>query len=155
MRFLPNYKKCFVCGDENPKGLNLRFYMDGDTARLDFTPSETEMGYEGQVHGGIISALLDETMGWAPCVLKKRFCRTAEISVRFLLPVPIGTRVTVIGRLVRDRGRVWETEGEVVDEQGTVYARAKGKYMPLSETETAAVERYLTYEPGEVKISER
>ena len=31
-----------------------------------------------------MAALLDETMGWAPCVTAGRFCLAVEFNVRYL-----------------------------------------------------------------------
>jgi acyl-coenzyme A thioesterase PaaI-like protein len=56
----PNSRICFVCGIENPIGLHLAFTTDDEgrcTAR--FRPSPEHQGYPGQLHGGIISTLLD------------------------------------------------------------------------------------------------
>jgi acyl-coenzyme A thioesterase PaaI-like protein len=55
---------CFVCGIENPMGLKLKFYTD-DKGRCigRFQPPPEHQGYPGQLHGGLISTLLDETMG--------------------------------------------------------------------------------------------
>ncbi|MEW6357561.1 MAG: PaaI family thioesterase [Planctomycetota bacterium] len=154
MRLLPNYSKCFLCGDKNPKGLNLRFEArEGKVfvrARLD----DGTMGFQGLVHGGIISALLDETMGWAATVVKRQFCLCAELSVRFVEPLPVGALVVVTGQMTRDRGRVWETEGDLCDEHGCVYARARGKYMPMSDVASREVDGYLSYPEGQESVLE-
>jgi len=151
---IPNYSKCFVCGEENPNGLNLRFHVEGDGVVLRCRPDDKTMGFRGIVHGGILATLLDETMGWAATMVKKRYCMAAEVSVRFVQSLPVDTHITVSGRLTRDRSRVWETEGEVSDAEGTVYARARGKYMPMSLEDCRAVDEYLSYPPGGKSILE-
>src|SRR5207248_10441272 len=75
---LPNSFACFVCGDRNPKGLRVRFYIEGDSVSGQFMPCDEHMGFRGITHGGIIAALLDEAMGWAPALANRRFCVTAE-----------------------------------------------------------------------------
>src|SRR2546421_5116698 len=75
---LPNSAACFVCGDRNHAGLAVRFYVEGERVVTRFTPREEHMGFNGITHGGIIAALLDETMGWAPAVANRRFCVTVE-----------------------------------------------------------------------------
>ena len=42
--------------------------------------------------------------------------------------------------------------GEVQDEEGTIYATAKGKFAPMSEEETRQVEELLIYDPDTLKI---
>jgi acyl-coenzyme A thioesterase PaaI-like protein len=56
----PNSRMCFVCGMVNPIGLHLHFYTD-DEGRciVRFRPKPEHQGYPGQLHGGIISSLLD------------------------------------------------------------------------------------------------
>ncbi len=64
MHLQPNSRYCFLCGVENPIGLNLRFYEAEDGhVEARFTPKEEHQGYPGVLHGGITSALLDETIG--------------------------------------------------------------------------------------------
>src|SRR5947209_4268043 len=132
-RRLPNSADCFVCGSENARGLHVRFDVENREVTARFVPGREHCGYSDRVHGGVMAALLDEAMGWAPSVIRHRFCVAAEINIRYLKPLPIGHPVTVIGRMTADRGRLWETAGEIRDEAGSVYARGSGKYVPLSE----------------------
>ena len=141
---LPNYEFCYVCGHANPLGLNVRFRVEGDTVTTRFRPDPMHAGYPGRLHGGVIAALLDETMGWAPCVIAGRFCVAVELNVRYLKPAPPDRELWVSGRADSVSGRIWEASGEVTDEEGTVYARGKGRYYPLSEQETDAVMALLT-----------
>jgi uncharacterized protein (TIGR00369 family) len=154
MRPLPNSAGCFVCGGGNPRGLGVRFHVEGQVVVTEWVPHQDHCGYNDRVHGGVMAALLDETMGWAPCVVKHRFCVAAEIVIRYLKPLPIGQPVRVWGEMTADRGRLCETRGEIVDEAGTVYARGTGKYSPLTEEQTRAVMEYLTLEGQRVSLRE-
>ena len=56
----PNSRMCFLCGIDNPIGLKLKFYTDEEGRCIArFRPKPEHQGYPGQLHGGIISALLD------------------------------------------------------------------------------------------------
>jgi uncharacterized protein (TIGR00369 family) len=154
MQRLPNSAGCFVCGHANPRGLGVRFQVEGATVTAPFVPHQDHCGYNDRVHGGVMAALLDEVMGWAPSVIKRRFCVAAELIVRYLKPLPIGHKVTIRGEMTADRGRIWETRGEIVDEGGNVYARGTGKYRPLSEEQTQAVMDYLTVDGRSVTLDE-
>jgi uncharacterized protein (TIGR00369 family) len=152
-KLLPVTNECFVCGRENPGGLNLKFYFEEGVVKADFIPDESKMGYKGILHGGITCALLDEVMGWAPAYIKKQMCMLADLQVRFVESIPIGTPVTIIGEFSADRKRVWETKGKIVDAGGKLYARAVGKYIPLSHERTKEIdEGYLIYAEGEERI---
>ena len=109
----PNSRYCLLCGIDNPIGLNLRFYEEGDdrvVAR--FTPLPEHQGYPGVLHGGLTSALLDETIG-RTLVPHDLWAMTVELNVRFRRPIPVGQPLTVIGELVRLRSRTMEGRGEV------------------------------------------
>jgi uncharacterized protein (TIGR00369 family) len=129
---LPYTRDCFVCGAHNPHGLRLRFRRDGDEVRADFVPEPQHAGFRGIVHGGILATVLDEAMFWAAATAKKQFCLAAELNVRFVNKVAVGQKLVCIARLKTDRGRLWESEAELRDEQGTVYARATCKQVPMS-----------------------
>lgn len=146
MEKLPNSKACFVCGDSNPAGVAARFRIEDDKVLTDCTLDERHMGYKGIAHGGVIAALLDETMGWAPAVANRRFCLTVEISVQYVKPVPIGLPVTISGWVTADRKRLWDAAGEIRDSAGTVYARGTGRYIAISDEQTRDVVRYLQFD---------
>ena len=135
MRKQPNSRMCFVCGMENPIGLKAFFYED-DEGRViaRFTPREEHQGYPGFVHGGIISALMDEAIGrvitsydiWAV---------TAKLELKFHKPVPLGEPVTIIGELVQMRSQAFEAKGELRLADGTVAVEGYGLYVRLPEEE--------------------
>ena len=128
---LPYTKGCFVCGAQNPHGLALRFRIVGNEVHGDFTPQPQHAGFRGIIHGGIVSTVLDEVMIWAAAVTMKRFCVAADLNVRFLKRVSVGQPYLLVGKLEADRGRIWESSGELRDATGLVYARATSKQVPL------------------------
>ena len=124
--------RCFVCGQKNVGGLRIRFYRDGDTgARATCEPERTFTGYDGLLHGGISSALLDEIMIKA-VLAQGRIVVTARMTTNYHKPVPIGARIELEGRLVRQRGRLFETEGWIRDARGEVLVSAVGSYIELT-----------------------
>ena len=151
---LPNYELCYVCGHANPLGLNVRFRVREGEVYTRFRPDRLHAGYPGRLHGGVIAALLDETMGWAPCVAAGRFCVAVELNIRYLKPASPQTELIVTGRADAQGGRIWEASGEVTDDAGTVYARGKGRYFPLSQEETDAVMALLTVDGEHMALAE-
>lgn len=121
--------KCFVCGPGNPNGLNVRFRMDGEVCRAEFTPGEDHMGYDGVTHGGIIFSLLDDVMAnWI--FLDGERCLTAKAQIRYRQPLPVGTLVRLESRLVRRKARLVQIDGWVLraDDRTTV-AEAQASFM--------------------------
>jgi uncharacterized protein (TIGR00369 family) len=152
-RYLPTGDTCFVCGADNPGGLQVRFYTYGDgQVHVDFTPAEHFTGYTGVVHGGIIGTVLDEILGWAISLQSDRFTMTAELTVRYVKSLASEQPYHAVSRVAENRGRYWVAEGEMRDAAGTVYARGRGKYFALSVEETRQVAAMLTYQPGDLPI---
>lgn len=122
------YKNCFVCGDQNPHGLQAKFFYDGRTAQTNLVATEAFEGYKGIYHGGIIAALLDEVMIKA-ILATGVYSVTAEMTIRYKRPVRTGDALTFRGVIAYKKGKVYLTEGEVVDQNGVAYAEASGKYI--------------------------
>ncbi len=141
----PNSRGCFLCGTENPIGLKLSFYDDGqDRAIAHFTPRDEHQGFPGVLHGGIISALLDEAIG-RTLVRLDIWAMTVELRVRFLKPIPLGERLTVVGELVKLRSRTMEGRGEIIRSDGSVAATAEAKYILLTEEQLDNYRHELQY----------
>ena len=120
---------CFGCGKDNPMGLHLHFRTDENGCYTSFVPQPVHQSYDGLMHGGLISTLLDETMGNYPYMYEHKVAYTARLEVRFRQPVRIGERIDVITKVKRRKGMLLEMTGQVIREDGTVAAEADGKLM--------------------------
>jgi uncharacterized protein (TIGR00369 family) len=134
---------CFACGRANPVGLHLDLRFGADRAEAEFTADQRHQGYDGIVHGGIVTALLDEVMGWA-IFHQGIWAVTTRFALTFRRPVRVGETVVATGALTRDRGRALELHGEIRRaSDGELLADADGTYVRMSETQrTAMVEKY-------------
>ena len=150
--YLPFSRTCFVCGDENHAGLHTRFYVENGDVKTRLTAREVNCGCKDVVHGGIVAAVLDETMGWAAARALERMCVTGELTVRYILNVPNDREFTVSTRVQKSNRRLALTEGEIVDDEGTTYATATAKFLPLSIEKTLEVDDGLVYLGGEERI---
>lgn len=125
---------CFACGRDNPDGLRIEFeYPSAGTCRAVFTPPKKYQGWQGILHGGIVSTLLDEALAHAVGGAERggggSGAVTAELCVRFREPVPIGAAVVLEGRVVSDKGRVVICESSLADQLGRLLASATGKLV--------------------------
>jgi acyl-coenzyme A thioesterase PaaI-like protein len=135
----PSARWCFVCGVENPCGLHLRFFNDGYqrvVARV--TLGEGCQSYPGVAHGGILAAILDETMGRAlladerPAdIERERFMFTARMEMRYRRPVPLNAEFIVRGRIDQDRGRMVLVSGEITLADGSVAVEASATLVNI------------------------
>ncbi len=135
MQKQPNSRMCFVCGMENPIGLKAFFYEDDDgRVIVKFTPREEHQGYPGLMHGGIISALMDEVIGRVVTSLDI-WAVTAKLELKFRKPVPLEEELTIIGEMIRLRSRSFEARGELRLADGTVAVEGYGLYVRLPDEE--------------------
>ena len=136
MRTLPHTHSCFVCGESNVVGLNLRFETDGRIVHARFTPCAEHVGFKQVIHGGIISTLLDEIMVWACVVQTKRFAYCAELNVRFVKPVRPGEPITGTAELVENRrNKIFDARSELKNAAGEILAAGTGRYLPIKNIE--------------------
>jgi len=128
MKEIAKYSECFVCGDKNDAGLQLKFYATDEGAIAHYTTEEQYQGYKGILHGGIISTLLDEIMVKA-VIAQGVVAVTAEMTVRFKKPIRIGERITLTANVRKKKSRIYMTGGQARREDGAVVASAVGKYL--------------------------
>ncbi len=148
MRQLPHTRSCFVCGESNPAGLNLRFETDGKLVRAQFAPRAEYVGFRETVHGGVLATVLDEAMVWACAVATKRFAYCAELSVRYLHPAKPAERFIVEGHLAENRrDRIFNAQAELRTEAGLVLATAAGKYVPVKEPDVSKMAADFVNDP--------
>ncbi|MGI9327180.1 MAG: PaaI family thioesterase [Pseudomonadales bacterium] len=120
---------CFVCGQANDIGLQVRFRLDGAVCRAEFTPQQHHAGYDQVTHGGLLFALLDDVMAnwlW----LQGIACFTARADIRYREPLTIGTPVQLEGRCEKRKGRLAQMSGLIIrqaDQQ--LIAEASARFM--------------------------
>ena len=156
-------RRCLVCGVENTAGFKARFY-ELDTGELVgvFQPREEHQGYPGRLHGGLASAILDETIGRAINIAETQtWGVTVEFTAKFRQPVPLDREVRAIGRITRDSSRLFEGTGEIVLADGSIAVEARGKYlkMPIEgivDTEFSQTEWFVDELPlpAEIELGE-
>jgi uncharacterized protein (TIGR00369 family) len=135
-------RMCLVCGVENASGLGGRFFVleNGEVAGV-FQPRTEHQSYPGRLHGGMVSAILDETIGRAINVTDTQtWGVTVEFSIKYRKPVPTDREIKAVGRITRDSSRVFEGSGEIVLEDGAVAAEAHGRYLKVPIGQIAAAE---------------
>ena len=129
----PTGHRCFACGTDNPIGLNLQFYCLGDEVCSDISLGANYAGWENMVHGGIISALLDEVMSWAIMYHKKTFLVTRKMSIKYIRPVPVETLLTAKGKVVDDsHPPKIMANAEIRDSKGRLLVRGTAEFVAVS-----------------------
>ena len=124
---------CFACGPDNPVGLAMKFYSDGESVVSWLRVDEHLCGWDNLLHGGVISTLLDEIMSWTIIHLLRKFLLTKRITVDFLNPLYVDSPLRVEGRIREVRNeREAVVEGVVIDEKRGPCARSVGTFALLT-----------------------
>ncbi len=124
---------CFGCGENNSIGLRMQFQTDGQRVYSFVTVPSAMAGWDQTVHGGIISMILDEIMGWSVIYLLKKIGVTKSMTVDFLKPLHVGKRLTVVGSIQEKHSeRQVLVTGEIYSEENALCAKAQGTFAAMS-----------------------
>ena len=123
---------CFACGEVNDRGLHMQFRREGDRTICDYTPCDYQQGFPGRMHGGVVTTLIDEAMGWA-VYYASAWGATARLNVRFRAPIRLDEPLRIEAWVTRDRARLIELRADVRDMRGNLLAEGEGSFMKLDE----------------------
>lgn len=82
------WPETFVSGSQNDYGMKLSPILKNSKIVSNYNFESRFQGGPGLVHGGILSAALDDLMGYA-CVIHDRSCVTAKLEINYIKPVPV------------------------------------------------------------------
>jgi uncharacterized protein (TIGR00369 family) len=134
---------CFVCGPDNPRGLHLAFQTNEDGEMIAEWIPEPEMeGYQGIVHGGIVSTVLDEAMAKVVDATGAD-ALTVELRVRFRRQVSSGSPVHVRGWIEGRNKRMINTEAVLTGADGVELAHAWAVFLALKQERSPIAEEVL------------
>lgn len=87
-------------------------------------------GHPGVVHGGILSLIFDDALGFGYEAIEVSHAVTANLNIDFRAPVPAGAHVRVAAQLEHREGRklFWTAQMTSLD-QSVLYAEAKSLYI--------------------------
>ncbi|MFN8103723.1 MAG: PaaI family thioesterase [Acidimicrobiia bacterium] len=134
----PHRDDCFGCGPTNDAGLQIKVSADPDwvgdgvglVCRYRFP--ERFVGGPGVVHGGAISAVLDDVLGTVP-MANGAMCVTGRLTVTYRRPVLVGHEVVIRAWLDGRRGRKLTVKGEMYDSLDRVLAQGEATMIEIVE----------------------
>ena len=142
MELIQRYSKCFVCGNKNDIGLKIDFFHKEGKAIAEYSPTPEFEGYKDILHGGIISALLDEVM-IKSIIARGIYTLTSRIDIRFKSFARTGEKILLEGWMKEDRRRLILAEGKAFNQGGELIAVAKGTYFRVKGQIKEQLERSL------------
>lgn len=158
--YLPYSDGCFVCGHSNIHGLQVQFYVQDNSVRVDLNFARHFNSFPNITHGGILSSILDEAMGWSAFIFSdiETFLFTRELTVTYKRNAPIGEPLLLVAEYVgAERGGMFSTKGKIVDMEGKIITVSKGLFFPTSKEKMMETVTHLsfldelTYHPKAIK----
>ncbi len=122
---------CFVCAPArlNPAGLNLVFEETADGSRTTFSLPATYQSYPGFLHGGILSAVLDETMAYVGVFKRRLLPFTKTLTLNYRQAVKAGEAHECTASLVEMREEGFSARGLIRNEKGRVVLTASAEFV--------------------------
>ena len=119
---------CFVCGENNPSGLHLKFSIQEGKVFTEFIPRKIHQGYKDIIHGGLISTILDEAMVKA-ALMQGIPAVTAELTVRFRNPLLAGEKAIIEAAILKSNRKIIEATALIKKTDETVIAEGTAKLL--------------------------
>ena len=107
-----DYQLCYACGKNNEHGLKLKFHHENQEITTNYTATDIHQGFPNHLHGGIISTILDEVMSRV-CLIYGKWGMTANMSIKYLKPISIGTKFKATAKAVRQNRKLIEVSGKI------------------------------------------
>jgi acyl-coenzyme A thioesterase PaaI-like protein len=134
LKTIPNSENqtCFGCGAQNPHGLKMTFSTDGERVYSFLQVPSTLTGWDKTVHGGVLSTILDEIMGWSVIYLLKKIGMTKTITVEFKKAVSVGEPLTIVGGIKEKQSeRSALMAGVIFNADDALCAEATGQFTTM------------------------
>ena len=129
---MPGYN-CIGCSPDNPFGLHLHFFEDGDDIVSKWKPSGNYQGWLNTLHGGIQALLLDEVCGWVITRKLQTAGVTSKMETRYKRPVStLDTELTVRAHIREQRRNIVVIDATLADSTGTICTEATCTYYAFS-----------------------
>lgn len=125
---------CFVCGVDNDCSLKTRiFNLEDDRALAIFSGQDIHQSYPNRMHGGLITAILDEVVGRAIQTNQDIWGVTMKFTTKYLKPIFLNQKLYAVGKITKITRLTFEGEGYICDIDGNILAEGKGLYRILSQ----------------------
>lgn len=161
----PNSKNCFVCGRENEASMKASFYEMEDKSVIALAIAKPiHQSYPNIVHGGVSTALLDETMGRAIMPYMPHMLGvTVEMTTKFKKTVPYDVQLVVTTCIKENGPKIYICEGQIILPDGETAVTAVGKFFRMDAESLEALggkeDMMMLYpepdDPAEIEIPER
>ncbi len=120
---------CFACSPENPIGLKLEFFEEGEDFYCYWEPHHDFEGWNDVLHGGIQATLMDEIASWIVFVKLKTAGVTSRMDVKLKRPALISKGKFKLKAIIKEIKRnIAFIEVDLFDGENVVCANGTLQY---------------------------
>lgn len=104
---------------------------DDGCARLELEVKECHSNPYDILHGGVLTTMADTAMG-AACLMRNKKVVTVSITLEFVHPVPINTRIITDAKIINEGHHIIVCECAMIDAEGKIYAKAHATFYAIA-----------------------
>lgn len=121
---------CFGCAPNNPFGVKMEFYEDGEDIVCHWTPRSEYQGWLDTLHGGIQSVLLDEICAWVLMRKLQTAGVTSKMETRFLKPVSTNdSQITLRAHITEQKRNIIIIDATLENSTGEICSQSRCTYF--------------------------
>lgn len=121
---------CIGCAPDNPFGVHLFFYEDGEDIISKWKPSANYQGWLNTLHGGIQALLLDEVCGWVVMRKLQTTGVTSKMETRYKRPISTDDpELTIRAHIREQRRNIVVIDATLTDSAGNICTEATCTYF--------------------------
>ena len=140
-----NGYNCFGCDPNNPVGMHMEFYWDGQDVVSIWHSGPNHVSWIDTLHGGLQATLLDEVCGWVVFYQLQTSGVTAKMEMRYRKTVStLWPYIVLRARLVEQRRTLAVVRGEIWSPDEVWCAECTCTYFVYPEQKA----REMGYEPA-------
>lgn len=117
---------CFGCSPDNPIGVHMEFFEDGDDIISFWKPQTHYQGWIDTMHGGILCTLIDEIAGWVIFRKLQTSGMTTHLEIRYKKPVmTTEPQITLRAHIAEQRRNLVTIEVTLENSKGEICTEGK------------------------------
>ena len=129
---------CFGCSPDNPIGIHMEFYEDGDDIVSFWNPQTHYQGWVDTMHGGILATIADETAGWVVFRKLQTSGMTTKLELKYRKPVmTTDSQITVRGRIAEQRRNLVTIDVSIENSKGETCVEGRATYFAFNKAQAA------------------
>ncbi|MBR1789974.1 MAG: PaaI family thioesterase [Bacteroidaceae bacterium] len=129
----PEYN-CFGCAPNNPFGLHMEFYEDGDDIVSRWHPEHNYQGWVDTMHGGVLATLIDETSGWVVTRKMQTSGFTTSLNVKYRKAVSTNDpELTIRARIEKQVRNLLFIYAEIRNSEGDLCVEGEAVYFLMNQ----------------------